>query len=124
MRLSHLTVFDESAHAQAGNTVVRISTSIGKLDRRKAEIVFGLIVADGDDLVTEWGNVYLPRISKRINRVLRSSYPSVAFTSEHAHAMLYACAYETAVYGQGRSDWCGVLSKQRSKISSTSLFYS
>lgn len=66
----------------------------------------------GNDLVTEWGNVYLPKISARINKALAKAYPGVAFTPQHAHGALWACAYETAVYGVGRSSWCDVFKPQ------------
>ncbi|GAB7356918.1 hypothetical protein MBLNU459_g7770t1 [Dothideomycetes sp. NU459] len=64
--------------------------------------------ASGNNLVTEWGSVYLPKIATRINKLLSSSYPGVNFTASNAHGMLYACAYGTAVYGVGKSPWCGV----------------
>jgi len=66
----------------------------------------------GGTPVAEWGKVYLPKISKRINSALKRSYPEVAFTDSMTHAMLYNCAYETAV--KGSSDWCGVF--KRSEI--------
>lgn len=68
--------------------------------------------SSGGTPVSEWGKVYLPRINKRITRALKKSYPQVSFTDSNVHAMLYNCAYETAV--KGSSDWCGVF--KRSEI--------
>lgn len=62
----------------------------------------------GDDLVVEWGKIYLPKIAQRINKRLSLAYPGVNFTTTNAHGMLYACAYGTAAYGKGNSPWCGV----------------
>lgn len=64
--------------------------------------------SSGNDLVTEWGNVYLPGIATRMNKALSSAYPGINFTAQHAHGALWACAYGTAVYGVGRSPWCAV----------------
>lgn len=66
----------------------------------------------GNDLVVEWGQVYLPKIARRINKRLSTTYPGVNFTTSNAHGMLYACAYGTAVYGKGSSPWCSVFQKQ------------
>ncbi|KAG9636793.1 phosphoglycerate mutase-like protein, partial [Aureobasidium melanogenum] len=68
--------------------------------------------SSGNDLVTEWGNVYLPGIAARINNALSSAYPGVNFTAQHTHGALWACAYGTAVYGVGRSPWCAVFKPQ------------
>ncbi|KAI2464908.1 phosphoglycerate mutase-like protein [Annulohypoxylon bovei var. microspora] len=62
----------------------------------------------GEDSLAEWRAVYLPPIAQRINDTLANACPSVQFTEEHVHGMLYACAYETAVYGIGSSPWCNV----------------
>ncbi|PWN53207.1 phosphoglycerate mutase-like protein [Violaceomyces palustris] len=64
--------------------------------------------SSGNDLVTAWDSVYLPRISKRINRLLRPHYPGVNFTESNVHGMLWACAYDIAVKGPGSSKWCPV----------------
>jgi acid phosphatase len=58
--------------------------------------------------VKAWGKVYLPPITKRINRILADAYPLVSFTAAHVHGMLYACAYGTAVNGLDSSQWCPV----------------
>ena len=63
---------------------------------------------DGADLVTEWGNVYLPPIAERINELLAPAYPGVNFTADNVHGMFYACVYGTAVYGVGSSPWCPI----------------
>ncbi|KAJ9629508.1 hypothetical protein H2203_001882 [Taxawa tesnikishii (nom. ined.)] len=68
--------------------------------------------SSGDDLVDEWGSVYLPPIATRINKLLAPTYPGVNFTAANAHGMLYACAYGTAVYGQGNAPWCAVFQPQ------------
>ena len=68
--------------------------------------------SSGNDLVTEWGAVYLPKIASRINKVLAPTYPGVNFTAANAHGMLYACAYGTAVYGKGNSPWCAVFKEK------------
>ncbi|KAI0892371.1 phosphoglycerate mutase-like protein [Annulohypoxylon nitens] len=62
----------------------------------------------GEDKLTAWRAAYLPPIAKRINDTLSKAYPGVRFTEEHVHAMLYACAYETAANGIGSSPWCNV----------------
>ncbi|KAK4985628.1 hypothetical protein LTR50_005828 [Elasticomyces elasticus] len=64
--------------------------------------------SSGNDLVVTWGTIYLPRIAHRINKLLGPVFPGVNFTPGHAHAMLYACAYGTAVYGLDASPWCPV----------------
>jgi acid phosphatase len=68
--------------------------------------------SSGNDLVNEWGKVYLPKISSRINTALSKAYPNVSFTPQNAHGMLWACAYGTAIYGVGRSPWCNVFKEQ------------
>ncbi|KAL1305759.1 hypothetical protein AAFC00_007338 [Neodothiora populina] len=68
--------------------------------------------SSGNDLVKEWGSVYLPPIARRINAVLAPTYPGVNFTSANAHGMLWACAYGIAVYGKGNSPWCAVFEEQ------------
>jgi len=68
--------------------------------------------SSGNDLVSEWGKVYLPRVAARMNQALSSAYPGANFTAQHAHGALWACAYGTAVYGVGRSPWCGVFKSQ------------
>ncbi|KAI1412131.1 histidine phosphatase superfamily [Hypoxylon sp. FL1857] len=62
----------------------------------------------GEDLLSEWRDVYLPPIRKRINDTLSKAYPGVNFTDAHVHGMLYACAYETAALGVDSSPWCRV----------------
>lgn len=68
--------------------------------------------SSGGDLVTDWGNVYLPPIASRINKLLKPACPGVNFTAANAHGMLYACAYGTAVYGKGSSPWCPVFKEK------------
>lgn len=68
--------------------------------------------SSGDDLVDQWDAVYLPAIADRLNILLAPTYPGVNFTASHAHGMLWACAYGTAVYGKGSSPWCGIFRHQ------------
>ena len=51
-----------------------------------------------------WGNVYLPPIAKRLNKLL----PGVNLTTANVHGALYACAYDLAAHGV--SPWCGAFS--------------
>ncbi|KAH9945329.1 phosphoglycerate mutase-like protein [Epithele typhae] len=55
----------------------------------------------GNNATIEWGSVYLPRIAKRLNKVV----PGVGFTTDNVHGALYACAYDLAAHGV--SPWCG-----------------
>lgn len=64
--------------------------------------------SSGNDLVEEWGAIYLPRIATRINKVLAPTFPGVNFTAANMHGALWACAYGTAVYGKGNAPWCNV----------------
>ena len=52
-----------------------------------------------------WGNVYLPPIAKRLNKLL----PGVNLTTANVHGALYACAYDLAAHGT--SPWCGAFSQ-------------
>jgi acid phosphatase len=56
--------------------------------------------------------ICLPPIASRINKVLAVTYPGINFTASNAHGMLWACAYGTAVYGEGNSPWCPVFKEQ------------
>ncbi|KIJ66951.1 hypothetical protein HYDPIDRAFT_85676 [Hydnomerulius pinastri MD-312] len=56
----------------------------------------------GNNATVEWGTVYLPPITKRLNRLL----PGVNLTDADTHGALYACAYDLAAYGT--SPWCDV----------------
>jgi acid phosphatase len=56
--------------------------------------------AFGLGAVNTWNAVYLPSIVSRFNELL----PGFNFTQNHAHGLLYACAYETATMGS--SPWC------------------
>jgi acid phosphatase len=67
--------------------------------------------ASGNDLVTTWGEVYLPPIASRINTLLAPNYPGLNFTAANAHGMLWACAYGTAVFGKGNTPWCPIFNK-------------
>ncbi|OTB10928.1 hypothetical protein K445DRAFT_69283 [Daldinia sp. EC12] len=64
--------------------------------------------AYGEDPPAKWRPLYIPPITKRINKSLAKAYPDVNFTDTHISAMLYSCAYETAIRGIGSSPWCGV----------------
>jgi len=70
--------------------------------------------SSGDDLVEEWGAVYLQPIATRINKLLSPTFPGVNFTAANAHGMLYACAYGSAVYGIGNAPWCAVFTQEES----------
>ncbi|KAF7312478.1 Phosphoglycerate mutase-like protein [Mycena indigotica] len=59
----------------------------------------------GQKAVDTWGAVYLPPITKRLNKLL----PGVNLTIGDTHGALYACAYDHAAYGV--SPWCDVFSK-------------
>ncbi|KAI0833306.1 phosphoglycerate mutase-like protein [Trametes gibbosa] len=57
--------------------------------------------AFGNNATIEWGNVYLPKIAKRLNKAI----PGVGLTADNVHGALYACAYDLAALGT--SPWCG-----------------
>ncbi|KAL5482437.1 hypothetical protein ACEPAI_9031 [Sanghuangporus weigelae] len=56
----------------------------------------------GADPVTQWGDVYLPPIVKRFNKVLSP----LELSTDDVHGALYACAYELAAFGN--TTWCDV----------------
>jgi acid phosphatase len=58
--------------------------------------------AYGQNAVDAWGAVYLPPITKRLNKLV----PGVNFTDGDIHGGLYACAYDYAAYTV--SPWCAV----------------
>ncbi|KAI1469076.1 phosphoglycerate mutase-like protein [Daldinia caldariorum] len=62
----------------------------------------------GEASLAKWRQVYIPPITKRINKLLAEAYPGINFTDTHTSAMLYSCAYETAIRGIGSSPWCDV----------------
>ena len=55
----------------------------------------------GNNATVEWGTVYLPPITRRLNALL----PGVGLTDDDVHGALYACAYDLAALGT--SPWCG-----------------
>ncbi|KAF7327933.1 Phosphoglycerate mutase-like protein [Mycena kentingensis (nom. inval.)] len=61
--------------------------------------------AYGQSAVDAWGAVYLPPITKRLNKLL----PGVNLTDGDAHGALYACAYDQAAYAT--SPWCAVFTE-------------
>ncbi|KAI0661591.1 phosphoglycerate mutase-like protein [Cubamyces menziesii] len=54
----------------------------------------------GNNATIEWGNIYLPPIAKRLNKLL----PGVNLSTDNVHGALYACAYDLAALGT--SPWC------------------
>ncbi|KAI0784218.1 phosphoglycerate mutase-like protein [Abortiporus biennis] len=56
--------------------------------------------AFGNNLTIEWGTLYIPPITKRLNKLL----PGVNLTNDDIHGALYACAYDLAAHGV--SPWC------------------
>ncbi|KAJ8519066.1 hypothetical protein ONZ45_g3959 [Pleurotus djamor] len=62
--------------------------------------------AFGGDAVIAWGNVYLPRITERLNRLV----PGLGFSNDDTHGALYACAYDYAAWKV--SPWCDVFTHQ------------
>lgn len=56
--------------------------------------------AYGNNATIAWGSVYLPPITKRLNKLL----PGVGLVDADTHGALYACAYDLAAYGS--SPWC------------------
>ncbi|KAJ7170878.1 phosphoglycerate mutase-like protein [Mycena crocata] len=58
--------------------------------------------AYGQSAVDTWGAVYLPPITKRLNKLI----PGVNFTDGDTHGALYACAYDYAAHQV--SPWCAV----------------
>ncbi|KAI1807487.1 phosphoglycerate mutase-like protein [Daldinia bambusicola] len=62
----------------------------------------------GEVSPAKWRQIYLPPITERINKSLAKAYPGINFTDSHTSAMLYSCAYETAIRGIGSSPWCDV----------------
>ncbi|PSR78997.1 hypothetical protein PHLCEN_2v7184 [Hermanssonia centrifuga] len=59
----------------------------------------------GNNATITWGNVYLPPIAKRLNKLL----PGVKLSTDDVHGALYACAYDLAAHGV--SPWCGVFTE-------------
>lgn len=68
--------------------------------------------SSGTALRKQWGDVYLPPIAARINRLLATAYPGIRLSKENIHGALYACAYGTAVDGPGKSPWCEVFTPE------------
>lgn len=62
--------------------------------------------AYGGNATAEWGGVYLPAITRRLNALL----PGVGLVDADTHGALYACAYDLAAYGV--SPWCGAFSER------------
>ncbi|KAI8961481.1 phosphoglycerate mutase-like protein [Daldinia sp. FL1419] len=62
----------------------------------------------GEGSPAKWRAVYIPPITKRINKALSKAYPEVNFTDMHISGMLYSCAYETAIWGVDSSHWCNI----------------
>ncbi|KAH7926093.1 phosphoglycerate mutase-like protein [Leucogyrophana mollusca] len=60
----------------------------------------------GNNATVTWGTVYLPPITKRLNKLL----PDVGLTDYDTHGALYACAYDLAAYGV--SPWCDVFTSK------------
>ncbi|TCD65148.1 acid phosphatase pho5 [Steccherinum ochraceum] len=58
----------------------------------------------GNNATIEWGSIYLPPITKRLNKAL----PHVNLTNDDIHGALYACAYDLAAHGV--SPWCNAFS--------------
>ncbi|KAL1739919.1 histidine phosphatase superfamily, partial [Schizophyllum fasciatum] len=59
----------------------------------------------GDAPVDEWGAVYLPNITARLNDLI----PGLNLTDDDTHGALYACAYDYAAYET--SPWCDVFTE-------------
>ncbi|CAL1716254.1 unnamed protein product [Somion occarium] len=59
----------------------------------------------GNNLTVEWGQLYLPPIAKRLNKVI----PGLNLTSDDAHGALFACAYDLAAHGI--SPWCSAFTQ-------------
>lgn len=55
--------------------------------------------------VEEWGAVYLPDITSRLNGII----PGLNLTDDDIHGALYACAYDYAAYEV--SPWCDVFTE-------------
>ncbi|KZP28916.1 phosphoglycerate mutase-like protein [Athelia psychrophila] len=60
----------------------------------------------GGNATAEWGTVYLPHITKRLN----AAVPGLGLTDDDTHGALYACAYDLAAWGT--SPWCGAFTEQ------------
>ncbi|KAH7921751.1 phosphoglycerate mutase-like protein [Leucogyrophana mollusca] len=58
----------------------------------------------GHQVVLQWIDLYIPAITKRLNKLL----PGVGLTNADTHGALYACAYDLAAYDT--SPWCDVFS--------------
>ncbi len=43
---------------------------------------------------------------------LNGLIPGIGFNSDDIHGAFYACGYDLAAHGPGRSPWCGVFSEQ------------
>ncbi|KAH8099980.1 phosphoglycerate mutase-like protein, partial [Cristinia sonorae] len=59
----------------------------------------------GNNATIQWGQIYIPPIAKRLNKLL----PTVNLTTDDIHGALYACAYDLAAHGV--SPWCGAFSQ-------------
>ncbi|KAF7971067.1 hypothetical protein HWV62_22123 [Athelia sp. TMB] len=60
----------------------------------------------GGNATAEWDTVYLPAITKRLNKLV----PGLGLVDDDTHGALYACAYDLAAWGT--SPWCGAFTEQ------------
>ncbi|KAF7617915.1 putative histidine acid phosphatase [Aspergillus flavus] len=64
--------------------------------------------ASGGDQITEWQDIYLPPITKRLNGKLSGN---LTLTDDQVSLFPYLCGFETQITGQV-SPWCDVLTKK------------
>ncbi|KAK2731179.1 hypothetical protein FQN55_004904 [Onygenales sp. PD_40] len=64
--------------------------------------------ASGGDFAKKWDSIYLPPITKRLNRLLVGN---LTLTDEDTSKFMYLCGFETQITGQ-RSPWCDVFSER------------
>ncbi|BAE59022.1 unnamed protein product [Aspergillus oryzae RIB40] len=64
--------------------------------------------ASGGDQITEWQDIYLPPITKRLNGKLSGN---LTLTDDQVSLFPYLCGFETQITGQV-SPWCDVFTKK------------
>ncbi|KAK2803979.1 hypothetical protein FQN50_006785 [Emmonsiellopsis sp. PD_5] len=62
----------------------------------------------GGDFAEKWDSIYLPPITKRLNKLLDGN---LTLTDEDTSKFMYLCGFETQITGR-RSPWCDVFSER------------
>jgi acid phosphatase len=64
--------------------------------------------ASGGDYISEWQDIYLPPITKRLNGKLHGN---LTLTDDQVSLFPYLCGFETQITGRV-SPWCDVFTKK------------